>query len=355
MSYYEWATSGDLEAVVRDYVKHQTLDARKMRLATCALTREHYVFGGGAVNFEEFAKLLPLHDKFVAGDWSEFDTSLELYNGVDNVVADLYHVQDALLLLQDIDHVERCIDGGESFEAQHSSFLLAADRSPVIGFFALTGLYRSNVEVDALGTEIALRIFRDVFHNPFSCLSLRGRPVDCSYCETSCKQCDAAGGNVPLAARTNSYVFDESLCPRFLITCPHCKGRGVKRKKKCKVCHGRFFEKSNLLTEQTTNLARTAYDSGDYRGRLNNEQLVILAEVLEDMGLFEQPCLTCAGEGRVLVGDGLLTTHPCPTCATPLSNKGTGQQMHELLCHLRDPGPHWRGCWALDLFLEDLV
>ena len=28
------------------------------------------------------------------------------------------------------------------------------------------------------------------------------------------------------------------------------------------------------------------------------------------------------------------------------------ERPHPILAHLRSPGPHWRGCWAVDLLLE---
>jgi hypothetical protein len=64
--------------------------------------------------------------------------------------------------------------------------------------------------------------------------------------------------------------------------------------------------------DAVAHLARDAYD--DYllpSGHLDSERLTALADALEDAG-----------------------------CADP-----------ELLGHLRSPGPHVRGCWAVDLVL----
>ena len=36
----------------------------------------------------------------------------------------------------------------------------------------------------------------------------------------------------------------------------------------------------------------------------------------------------------------------------PVYCDGTGCVPHPLLAHLRSPGPHVRGCWALDTILQ---
>jgi len=78
------------------------------------------------------------------------------------------------------------------------------------------------------------------------------------------------------------------------------------------------------------------------------EDLPILADALEEAGCDDEkvPCPTgCKKKGGTYrVADGSI----CPNC-----HGGTGCTFAEnpLLTHLRGPGPHARGCWALDLIL----
>ena len=65
-------------------------------------------------------------------------------------------------------------------------------------------------------------------------------------------------------------------------------------------------------TSTVLGLARSAYDDRALRrGELQADRLAVLADALEDAGCTEQ----------------------------------------DVLGHLRGPGPHVRGCWALDLIL----
>lgn len=81
-------------------------------------------------------------------------------------------------------------------------------------------------------------------------------------------------------------------------------------------------------------------------GRLDNARLAVLADALEDAECPSEdfyPCEDCRGTGdETSDGQGR-----CSTCR----GKGKRLQPHPLLDHLRSPGPHVRGCWALDLLL----
>src|SRR5262245_18119490 len=77
------------------------------------------------------------------------------------------------------------------------------------------------------------------------------------------------------------------------------------------------------LTPDVLSLAQTAYDERGERGLLDPACLPILADALEEAG--------CPQVVEVPFGTGLLP--------------------HPLLDHLRSPGPHVRGCWAVDLIL----
>lgn len=111
------------------------------------------------------------------------------------------------------------------------------------------------------------------------------------------------------------------------ILCPTCKGRGGEWARgggvmtygqwlECRGCDGygttppwRFFTKASY--ELTLSLAQAAYEERNPDGTLETDRLLVLSDVLEEAG--------CDSD--------------------------------DLLMHLRSPGPHVRGCWAVDLIL----
>jgi hypothetical protein len=59
---------------------------------------------------------------------------------------------------------------------------------------------------------------------------------------------------------------------------------------------------------------------------------------------FDVPCGACEGDGyHETDTGGNIWQYRCPDC------NGTGRTPHPLVAHLRSPGPHWRGCWGVDL------
>jgi hypothetical protein len=109
-------------------------------------------------------------------------------------------------------------------------------------------------------------------------------------------------------------------------------------------------------------LAHAAYDSRDEAtGHLDPARLAVLADALEEAGC-DAECETCevlptlpgglggvirmSGASVTLGGDARKVYLPgCRHCG------GTGRRTHPLLAHLRSPGPHVRGCWAVDAVL----
>lgn len=89
--------------------------------------------------------------------------------------------------------------------------------------------------------------------------------------------------------------------------------------------------------------------SGD--GRLDDSTLAVLADALEDAGWpIDEACPACNGKGMVRYGDGGFSERPCWGCGDSYSqHPGTGRVPNPVLAQLRSPGPHWLGCWALDL------
>jgi hypothetical protein len=111
---------------------------------------------------------------------------------------------------------------------------------------------------------------------------------------------------------------------------------------KCKSCHGTGRVEDGLLCP---------------------DRLAVLADALLDAGCPEDAeCPQCGGAGRYWYAGfrGPRTTLlKCETCGDGGDPgigdpyRGTGRVPHPLLAHLRSPGPHVRGCWALDLILGE--
>lgn len=104
------------------------------------------------------------------------------------------------------------------------------------------------------------------------------------------------------------------------------------------------------LTPTVASLAQAAYDARDSEtGHLDPLTLAAVADALEEAGCpqeAEGACPVCLGSGGVPKPKGSpyqSTTIPCPACG------GSGVGVHPLLAHLRDPGPHVRGCHVVDL------
>ena len=90
-------------------------------------------------------------------------------------------------------------------------------------------------------------------------------------------------------------------------------------------------------------IARTIYDERRW------DELPILADALEEAGCpADVPCEWCRGTGCTGWRGNLQTGSADPVCAG-CDSRGT--LPHPLLAHLRSPGPHARGCHALDLVL----
>jgi hypothetical protein len=103
------------------------------------------------------------------------------------------------------------------------------------------------------------------------------------------------------------------------------------------------------LTAQVTSLAVAAYDCRvGLDSRLDEARLSILADACEEAGCPPRVvCWACAGTGGFQANS---TFVPCEICDGAVPEEW-GSLLHPVLAHLRSPGPHVRGCWALDLIL----
>lgn len=75
-------------------------------------------------------------------------------------------------------------------------------------------------------------------------------------------------------------------------------------------------------------------------GSLDPDRLAVLADALEEAGVLLEWCPGCNGRPRRTRAEHFICVDHDAVVET-----------HPLLAHLRGPGPHWRGCWALDLIL----
>jgi len=107
--------------------------------------------------------------------------------------------------------------------------------------------------------------------------------------------------------------------------------------RKCEACGGRGFPKRDPRLD-----CDACHGTGRIEDRtLDPDRLAVLRDALEDAGCpTTEECPSCDGVGAFRSSLGR-----CDKCGY------TGRVPHPLLAHLREPGPHVRGCWAVDLLL----
>lgn len=130
-------------------------------------------------------------------------------------------------------------------------------------------------------------LLRDLVGDPW-------RPVALPFAFVRCPECGGKGEAVELVAGSHFSGGRHAIVP-------------------CERCHGvgNYGVGCLWLTPTVLSLARPAYDERRADGTLFPDRLAVLADALEDAG--------------------------CDNA--------------DVLRHLRSPGPHARGCWALDLTL----
>jgi hypothetical protein len=165
-------------------------------------------------------------------------------------------------------------------------------------------------------------LLRDLFGNPFRPLRRFGRAV----CDHTMRELFVLTPTVLSLAQA---AYDERE-----KKCDHCEGFGwtltrlAEGKRRCVDCNG---------TGQILD------------GSLDNDRLGVLADALEEAGCpaeVEEKCQRC-DDGVVRHERDSSSDHECFDC----DETGKVKVSNPLLIHLRSPGPHVRGCWALDLIL----
>jgi hypothetical protein len=178
---------------------------------------------------------------------------------------------------------------------------------------------------------VAPFVLREVCGNPFQTVTCRTKEP--------CKACEFRKG-VRLGFRDKAWAAARDSCP--------CGGKQV------------IEVSPPWLTPLVLQLAEAAYTVRTGTGTLDNDALAVLSDALEDAGLPEcVPFLTCNGTGKHRhsgrageVIHGVL--HNCDPRKAHHHHDEKCQILSKpnpILAHLREPGPHYRGCWVLDLLL----
>lgn len=181
--------------------------------------------------------------------------------------------------------------------------------------------------------------------------------VTCSFCSGGGVVCAVGEGPCPYPVQSHILrdVFRYPFRPVRLVACNcgACVAPGKQH-------HNGPCAARRLLTPAVRNLAQAAYSERDEEtGCLDSLALQALADALEEAGCPEEvECPECRGSGMVNLGlaDAMCRCSEwdtaCRVDAFGLEyNAGRGRIPHPILAHLRSPGPHVRGCWALDLVL----
>ena len=160
--------------------------------------------------------------------------------------------------------------------------------------------------------------------------------------------CLLVGQNVPAAQRAGLLrcIFDspfraETLCgldrKPFHTQFAHvAENGGFWLEAECPAC-------DELRTPAVRAVAAAVYNERRFH------ELPVLADALEEAGCGDRVCPVCDGTGVCGLSRRLGITRPAwgHECGKCPGNKG--RLPNPLLAHLRSPGPHARGCWALDL------
>lgn len=202
------------------------------------------------------------------------------------------------------------------------------------------------------------------------------RDVPKNVAESWCETDDILHGGIakPAKAAILRDIFGNPFRAMTLPKCERCSGYkfgaygqgGFTTGARCTRCGGTG---SPWLTPTVRTLAKAAYEDRLPDGTLDPVTLLALADALEEAGCDGEECRECRGKGKRLFcrrcrGRWVYTSaRLCPECSWKESDvipaeviacgscNGDGAAPASLLGHLRSPGPHYRGCWAVDLVL----
>jgi hypothetical protein len=192
----------------------------------------------------------------------------------------------------------------------------------------------------------AAALLRDVVGNPFRAAAL----PPCDYCEGTgrlpagwppaywddCPRCGGTGHALatPAVLTLARAAYEGAACGR-------CKGAKCITRRVSDPLDGKG---RHTLTEDCPACHGTGRDES---GALDSLTLKALADALDEAGCTGETCGQCGGYGRCRYPD-MEDEEPDERC---WGCGGAGRLPHPLLEHLRGPGPHVRGCFAVDLIL----
>ena len=269
-----------------------------------------------------------------------------------------------------------------------------------LGEFGANRVWDRNFAGCSLATQAS--ILRDLVGNPWRPVKLPpGPPLPprkCS-CGRGLHKNRPQRHNVCAVCNGEGVVCDLGPCP-WITPVVLALARAAYEERmdlKCLKCMGTGHDRDSQ-GERTVQWCPVCHGSGTFHGVLDPGTLGALHDALVEAGCpaeAETPCPTCSpyaddpcpqcdGTGKVsyLVGNGRTFTDVCDTCngtgkfppgyhperdpasgrheggwtncKTCSSTGGKGGVIHvpnPILAHLRLPGPHVRGCWAVDLLL----
>jgi len=213
---------------------------------------------------------------------------------------------------------------------------------------------------------IFVSIIKDVVGNPFKPVKIARKMVTCPACEgngfvypgseADGEESSCAGCNRPAGVYGHwDSIRRQMRCP--VIPCIKCGGSDTRQMNPV-MGKGKIESPDRFpwVTSQVRTLVDDVYEDRDLpRGVLKRDSLLVLSDALEEAGCpaeervpspFEY-CHRCGNTGKVKVTNcDYSGWQDCDWC--------NRKRPHPLLAHLRSPGPHYRGCWALDLVREEM-
>lgn len=225
---------------------------------------------------------------------------------------------------------------------------------------------------DPFARPMLAHLLREIVGNPFRPVTLT-RTVECDRCNgkgqrtigSKCGSCEGTGktkGNADWLTPTVRSLAQAAYDERAGRQCGDCWNRlrsaaslmsgpnpGDGRGSRCEA-----------VAEKMRRCPKCQGTSRIEDGTLDPARLAVLADALEEAGcesetkqpvLMAQSCLQC-GQRTRQAGEGYRPeARYCDPCARiwVSGEHYLWPAPHPILAHLRSPGPHVRGCWAIDL------
>jgi hypothetical protein len=284
-------------------------------------------------------------------EWAPSDRQLRLFAVASARLRPSFQTKDPAWL-ESIRIAEEVADGAPMPERRPKT-IGGADLGPTIVEAVMAARCMSAFRGDPFKGEGDL--LRDIFGNPF-------RPVKLPLCHRCSGDGKAHGSDRPFEATEGNPLPGR---------CPTCDGRKSpvvtaevyslataaykNRSRKCTDCHvtgnNGYHVRDEHITTTPEEFCPPCDGTGTVDdGTLDTFSLAMLADALEESGFPAydlSQCNWCDGVGWYNELGPNTFSQTCYRC----DGEGTLKTYSTLLHHLRSPGPHVRGCWALDIVL----